>query len=204
MAERQGFVIYHDWRPAVEALKPAEAGALLMALLDYSEFGTAPELKGAAMVAFGFCSTKVDRDRQKFMQKCEQNSQKAMKRWHGTECNGTNNDAVGCNGTNNDADACQTCQPKPKPKRKKERIEKKAGKPPRSRFVPPTVDQVSAYCTEKGYHIEPSRFVDYYTANGWKQGKGKPIVDWKAAVRTWEQRDKPKETPNGGGYGDVV
>lgn len=81
---------------------------------------------------------------------------------------------------------------------------KSAGKPPRPHFVPPTVDEVSAYCTEKGYHVEPSRFVDFYTANGWKQGKEKPIVDWKAAVRTWEQREKPKETPEGGGYGDVV
>jgi len=66
------------------------------------------------------------------------------------------------------------------------------------------VDEVTAYCQEKGYHIEPDRFVDFYTANGWKQGKGKPIVDRKAAVRTWERREKPAEPPVGGGYGDVV
>lgn len=47
-----------------------------MALLDYSEFGTIPELKGAPMVAFGFCKPKIDRDGQKFVQKCEQNVQK--------------------------------------------------------------------------------------------------------------------------------
>lgn len=81
---------------------------------------------------------------------------------------------------------------------------KSAGKPPRPCFVPPTVDEVSAYCTEKGYHVEPDRFVDFYTANGWKQGRGKPIVDWRAAVRTWERREKPTEPPAGGGYGDVV
>ncbi|WP_397353053.1 DUF6291 domain-containing protein [Oscillibacter sp.] len=60
----------------MEALEPAQAGALLMALLDYSEFGTIPELKGAPMVAFGFCKPKIDRDGQKFVQKCEQNVQK--------------------------------------------------------------------------------------------------------------------------------
>jgi hypothetical protein len=32
--------------------------------------------------------------------------------------------------------------------------------------------------------------VDFYTANGWVQGtRGKPIKDWKAAVRTWEKSD---------------
>lgn len=70
------------------------------------------------------------------------------------------------------------------------------GKPPdptpkqRKKFVPPTVDEVSAYCRERKNGIDPNRFIDHYTANGWKQGRGKPIVDWKAAVRTWEREGK--------------
>lgn len=28
-------------------------------------------------------------------------------------------------------------------------------------------------------------FFNHYTANGWVQGKGKPIVDWQAAARKW-------------------
>lgn len=56
-------------------------------------------------------------------------------------------------------------------------------------FVPPSVDEVRAYCQERGNHIDPQRFVDFYTANGWTQGRGKPIKDWRAAVRTWESRD---------------
>ena len=40
----------------------------------------------------------------------------------------------------------------------------------------------------KGYAVDPDRFVDYYTSNGWKVGKN-PMKDWKAAVRTWEKRD---------------
>ena len=43
--------------------------------------------------------------------------------------------------------------------------------PTRHKFLPPTVEEVRAYCTEKGYDIDPDRFVDYYTSNGWKVGK---------------------------------
>ena len=38
--------------------------------------------------------------------------------------------------------------------------------------------------------MDAVRFVDYYTANGWKVGKN-PMKDWRAAVRTWE-RDEPR------------
>lgn len=64
------------------------------------------------------------------------------------------------------------------------------------RFTPPTVDQVKAYCEERGNWVDPQRFVDHYTANGWMVGKSK-MKDWKAAVRTWEKNGKesPKIQP---------
>lgn len=65
-----------------------------------------------------------------------------------------------------------------------------AAPPSRKRFVPPTVEQVSAFCREKGYHIDPEAFVAFYEANGWKQARGKAIVKWEAAVLTWEKRDR--------------
>ena len=66
----------------------------------------------------------------------------------------------------------------------------------RQRFTPPTVDDVRQYCYERGNNIDAEAFVDYYTARGWKYGQGRPVVDWKAAVRTWEKREK-KEEPKG-------
>lgn len=65
---------------------------------------------------------------------------------------------------------------------------------PTKRFTPPTVDDVREYCFERGNSIDPQRFVDYYTSNGWMVGKNK-MKDWKAAVRTWEQKDKPQGRP---------
>lgn len=54
------------------------------------------------------------------------------------------------------------------------------------RFKPPTVDEVRAYCIERHNNVDAERFIDYYTANGWKVGKN-TMKDWKAAVRTWER-----------------
>ena len=59
--------------------------------------------------------------------------------------------------------------------------------PGRRRFVPPSVEQVAAYCRERGNSIDPDAFVNYYTSKGWTVGRS-PMKDWKAAVRTWEQR----------------
>ena len=65
-------------------------------------------------------------------------------------------------------------------------------------FIAPSVQEVADYCRERGNSIDAQYFVDYYTANGWKQGKGKAIKDWKACIRTWERNQKtdaPKEEP---------
>lgn len=71
------------------------------------------------------------------------------------------------------------------------------------RFTPPTVDDVRAYCEERGNHVDAQRFVDFYTANGWKVGKNS-MQDWKAAVRTWERSDAQQKGANSFGtlYGD--
>ena len=62
----------------------------------------------------------------------------------------------------------------------------------------PSVEEVRAYCESKGYRISPERFMDYYTANGWRLGKSE-MKDWKAVVRNWE-RQEAKQTENVSGY----
>ena len=55
-------------------------------------------------------------------------------------------------------------------------------------FTKPTLEDVQAYCAERGKGVDPQKWFDYYSANGWKVGKN-PMKDWKAAVRTWERSD---------------
>ena len=54
------------------------------------------------------------------------------------------------------------------------------------RFTKPTLEEVQAYCAERGKGVDAQKWYDYYSANGWKVGKN-PMKDWKAAVRTWER-----------------
>ena len=55
--------------------------------------------------------------------------------------------------------------------------------------TPPTAEEVAAYCRERGNDIDASRFVDYYAVSGWKL-RGKPIEDWRALIRLWEQNGR--------------
>ena len=60
-------------------------------------------------------------------------------------------------------------------------------------FRPPSVAMVAEYCQQRGNGIDPQAFVDFYISKGWMIGKNK-MKDWKAAVRTWEQKRKKDGT----------
>ena len=70
------------------------------------------------------------------------------------------------------------------------KLERNTKEKERRNFVPPTVEEVRAYCLERGNHVNPDAFVDFYTSKGWMVGKNK-MKDWKAAVRTWEKDRQP-------------
>jgi hypothetical protein len=58
------------------------------------------------------------------------------------------------------------------------------------RFVRPTLEDVTAYCQERKNGVSPQAWMNHYLANGWTVGKyAKPMKDWKAAVRTWEDNE---------------
>jgi hypothetical protein len=56
------------------------------------------------------------------------------------------------------------------------------------------VEEVKAYCLERKNGLDAQAFVDFYSSKGWKVGNN-PMKDWKAAVRTWEQREKTQGRP---------
>lgn len=65
------------------------------------------------------------------------------------------------------------------------------------RFVKPSVDEIRNYCLERKNGIDPQQFFDYYESKGWMIGKNH-MKDWKASVRTWENRRKGEVNGNVG------
>ncbi len=61
-------------------------------------------------------------------------------------------------------------------------------------FKPPTVEEVRAYCQERGNTVDPEQFVAYYGSQKWRKANGQPLSDWRKAIVTWEKREaKPRQ-----------
>lgn len=56
-----------------------------------------------------------------------------------------------------------------------------------SAFHKPTLEEIREYCQSRQNNVDPEQFFNFYEAKGWMIGKSH-MKDWRAAVRTWEQR----------------
>lgn len=81
--------------------------------------------------------------------------------------------------------------------KQQEEKEEKTEKLPKNKkvqtFEKPTVEEIQAYCIERKNGVDARSFFDFYESKGWKVGTAK-MKDWKASVRTWEQRQKNEST----------
>lgn len=59
------------------------------------------------------------------------------------------------------------------------------------KFEKPTIEQIQEYCIERNNGINAEAFYNFYESKNWYVGKNK-MSDWKACVRTWEQRKQSK------------
>lgn len=180
----ESFNAYHSYLDTMEALNDAECGRLFRALLEYSATGAAPELRGNERFVFPGMRSQIDRDIEKYNAKCARNRE--------------NGEKGGGRSPPNAPERPRT-PPKDKEKDKDKDKDKDISFPPNgvkdnAHAHRPTVEEVAAYCRERGNSVDAERFVDFYASKGWKVGN-QPMKDWKACVRTWERReDKPKQT----------
>lgn len=79
--------------------------------------------------------------------------------------------------------------------KKQESVERKKVAPKKEKFRPPSVDEVQVYCNERQNGIQAFKFVNFYQSKGWKVGN-QAMKDWKAAIRTWEQKNKENGQTN--------
>ena len=57
------------------------------------------------------------------------------------------------------------------------------------KYIYPTIEEVKTYCLERNNGVDYEKWFNFYSAKGWLIGKNK-MKDWRAAVRTWEDKTK--------------
>ena len=225
MADKKSIILHTDSAEQWNLLTDEQAGQLIKALLVYSQTGDQIETDdGMLKMAFSFISAQLDRDREKYDEKCAKNKKIADEREKKkiaerekreqeetnvherarTCTNVTYTDTDTDTDTESDTDTdtdietdinINTCADKPRT---------------RTRFTPPSVDEVAEYCRERGNRVNPQQFVDFYASKGWKVGNA-PMKDWKAAIRsTWERQERQqsraapaKQSANTGCYSSI-
>ena len=173
--------VFVDFADKIELLGDAERGRLFKAMLEYASSGAEPDLRGNERFIWPTAKSEIDRQAESYKSICETNKRIATERYGTLRTVTERNEA---------------CQDKDKDKDKdKENISfPPNGVKDNARARRPTVEEVAAYCRERGNRVDAERFVDFYASKGWKVGN-QPMKDWKACVRTWEKReDKPKQT----------
>ena len=73
--DKRSFVLYYEYREHLQILTDEERGKLLMALLDYGATGETQKLEGAALMAFSFITSQMDRDAERYAEKCKKRSE---------------------------------------------------------------------------------------------------------------------------------
>lgn len=193
--------VWVSLKDALEPFSDAEKGRLFDAMLTYADSGEEPHFTGNERFIWAMVRQNIDMTRSE----SEKNRRNVKNRWS-EESDSVRQDTTGYENVREDTTEYETVRPDTeenepiqpdtlkKSKIKKSNVKKGNNLQSRVVFVPPTVDEVKAYCDERGsYWIDPQYFVDYYEARGWMLTKNRKMVDWKAAVRTWEKNERERD-----------
>lgn len=188
---RESMVFYKSFADALDILPPEEYKKTVKAILEYAMDDIKPDLDGVGKSLFTMARPLIDANNKKYSNgKTGGRPPKAKQKTTGFEnekpmvienenhtfskskpnVNVNDNENVNVNVNENVNGGM-------------------GGK--RTRFTPPTPEDIMEYCREKNITVDADRFIDYYSAQGWKLSNGNPMKDWKAAVRNWSRDKRP-------------
>ena len=166
---------YFDWIEQTAALSDAERGRLFIAILEYARSGLEPKLDGREGILFPVFRAQLDRDSKRSAASSENGKKGGRPK---TKQNLAKPNLTKLNLAKGNKEKEE--------EKEKEYIPPKSPQGETTKFHPPSVEEVRAYCQERRNEIDPQSFVDHYSARGWKYNGNVAMKDWKAAVRTWE------------------
>lgn len=82
MAKKDSFVLYTDQKAVIDKLSNEQAGKLIKAIYTYVETEQLPKLDMTLDLVITPFITTIDRDKQKYIKKCNENKNNANKRWN--------------------------------------------------------------------------------------------------------------------------
>lgn len=189
-------IFYQDWYEALQDLTPEERLEAYDSVMRYAFEGVVPKDRFIRTTT-ALMRTTIDRDNARYDETSRKRKEAVNKRWQAykrsvmntNDTNHTDNVKENVNVNDNDKDNEPTTNVAgDKDNKEKKTIEKKKVAVAPARFQRPKVEDVAAYCKERGNYVDPQHFIDFYESKGWKVGNS-PMKDWQAAVRTWEQHD---------------
>lgn len=180
------FCCFHSYRGKLSKLSDEQAGRVFRAALLYSETGALTNLEPLESLAFDFIKYDIDLTKQKYAERCAKNRENIRHRY---QLDTVEYDCIPTHTTEYDGYQSKS-KSKSESKSKTYKECDTANKPTKARARIPSLDEIKKYCRERRSTVSAEAFFDFYETNGWRQGQGKPIKDWKAAVRTWERRDR--------------
>lgn len=170
---RTQFTFYESWYKAVSQLrKKSDQAETMDAICKYALYAEEPDISGPPAAIFESIRPALNTARKKSENGKRGGSKRKAKESKPEEEESKGETRNSTSTRNSNRTICYS--PETSSSRK---------------FAPPSVEEVAAYVREKGYHIDPETFVAFYQSKGWKVGS-QPMKDWKAAVITWEKKDK--------------
>lgn len=178
--------LWLNYESYFESYSAAEVGRLVLAMIKYKSSGAVPEFSGSEKFIWPAIKRDIDVDNE-FAETKRKNAKNRAEQIEATQSKVKQDEA-------RPSKTEQSAQVKVKDNNPHTPLQGDEGVPVSKRFVPPTPEEVNAYCRERNNGIDGSEFCDFYTSKGWKVGKN-PMKDWKAAVRTWERSRKQTAPP---------
>lgn len=184
---RESFIFYGSFFEALSCLEDDVRLKCYDAVISYALSGNEPTLDGVPKAVFALIKPQIDANNERYINGCKggRPSQKTngFEKTSNSETNGFENEGVLENQT------ITKHKPNENENVNDNDNENVKEKKRATKFVKPTLEEIRAYCQERNNGVDPERFFDFYESKGWKVGN-QGMKDWKAAVRTWEQRDK--------------
>lgn len=79
-AEKKSLLLYYDYKAHFDFLTDEQVGKIVRSMLEYEIDGVLPELDTPIMkMTFSFVKSNLDRDREKFFERCQKNAENGKK-----------------------------------------------------------------------------------------------------------------------------